>query len=106
MGAGVKKRILRLFAELSSTSTLDAKRVARRLLIKNFKKVEDEMRPLTAGFENPLDAAIGAIVESHEMRVRRSDAQRRRNVLDAARRAINECPPAPLAGEQSDGAYA
>lgn len=82
-GRGVKDRILSLFHnELAATVVEEAAPVASKVLRGNFEVVQEEIRERFAAYQNPLDAARDAIVDSHENAVRRSDAQRRGRVLE------------------------
>jgi hypothetical protein len=99
IGPGVKARILELFGDLAKQCAIAAGEPARKLLVKNFRVVEVELRKVTERFENPLDTATEAIVSSHENRLRRGDAQRRKGVLESTRAALQS---APLASNPSE----
>jgi hypothetical protein len=98
VGAGVKWRILFLFQTLAKNVVDGARGPATRMLTQKFKIVEDELKKVTARLENPLDAARDAIVSSHEDRVKRSDAQRRKSVLASARDLLDHAPRLPQLG--------
>lgn len=92
MGPGVKMRMLELFDELAASSCDEAKKVARQVLLRNFRKVEEELRSAMSRFDDPLDAAVLAIVSSTEQRLKRADNQQRAAVLEAARALQDTCP--------------
>jgi hypothetical protein len=92
MGPGVRNRMLELFEELASSSCDEAKKVARQILAKNFKKVEEELRSVMAHFDDPVAAAVLAVVSSTELQIKHSDAQRRGIVLDEARKILQSGP--------------
>jgi hypothetical protein len=83
-GRGVKKRLLKFVREdLTDTVVDTARPAALRVLQNNYAAVEEEIRQAYNRYGNPLDSAAEALVSSHEERLRRSDSQRRRKVLDA-----------------------
>jgi predicted GTPase len=92
IGTGVKVRILDLFDELADTATADAKTVAVEILTQGFRIVDQDLKEVTKSFDDPLDAAMEAIVAAHEDRVKRGDAQKRKGVLQAAEEIIHACP--------------
>ena len=80
-GQGVKARILDLFRELAEDVVAAAAEPAVQLLVSNFRLVEGEIKSVLKQYEDPLVSAADAIVSSHEDRIRRSDAQKRKAVL-------------------------
>jgi hypothetical protein len=81
LGPGTKGRILELIAGLAEEVTETASGPAEEILLETFREVENEILEVFKHHANPLDAAGEAIVEAHETYVKRSDAQRRRQVL-------------------------
>jgi GTP-binding protein EngB required for normal cell division len=92
LGPGVKYRILELFSKLSETSTKAAKEPAINILTENAASVRaDIQRELKKGGD-PIQSTVDLIVEKHEDRIRRSDAQRRRGVLQEIETVMAACP--------------
>lgn len=84
-GEGTKARILDLLkTELPADIAEAGRAVVTRVLLANYGDVEKEIGDRLAEYSNPLEQARDALVRSHEDGVRRSDAQKRRRVLDAA----------------------
>ncbi|MBK8803321.1 MAG: hypothetical protein IPN71_14930 [Fibrobacteres bacterium] len=81
-GPGVKARILFLFQNLSSMATEAAKKPAINILKVNFQEVREEIRAAFNSWGQPLEDTANLIVEKHEDRVKRSDAQRRNRILE------------------------
>ena len=92
IGPGVKARILELFDDLARKATLAAQGPAQGILRDNFGSVRADIVTVFQELGDPLQATADAIVESHEQRTRRSDAQRRRHVLEALETVMRECP--------------
>ena len=92
IGPGVKWRILELFGKLARTATEAAKEPAIRILKENAGNVRKDVQAELKKAGNPLQDTADLIVESHEARVRRSDAQRRRAVLQEVQTAIERFP--------------
>ena len=82
IGTGVKRRILELFEELAKDVVAAAAQPATKLLINNFITVEEEIRSVLKQYDDPLLSAANEIVASHKNRVRRSNAQKRKAVLE------------------------
>lgn len=80
-GIGVKNRILELFSELARESTLAAKEPAIRILQQNATRVRIEVQQELKKAGDPIQDTADLIVERHEMRMKRSDAQKRTLVL-------------------------
>lgn len=96
IGPGVKARILELFSNLARESTLAARDPAIRILQENATRVRMEVQhELNKGGE-PLQDTADLIVESHEARVRRSDAQKRRMILAEVDSVIESFPGGSL----------
>ena len=70
--------------------------------------MDQDLKEVTKSFDHPLEAAMEAIVASHEDRLKRGDAQKRKGVLDAVEQIIQTCPQTRLALDRpmSDGAMA
>lgn len=104
-GAGVKVRILDLFRRLAEDATEAASEPAIAILTARFQEVEQEILAVFEQHKDPLASAAEAIVASHELRVKRSDAQRRKKVLANADAVLAACPrplpadPTPIRGE-------
>jgi GTP-binding protein EngB required for normal cell division len=82
VGPGVKHRILELYASLAEEVTKAAEDPATRILQQLFKDVEKEILDAFKEHENPLEAVADAIVASQESYIKRSDARKRRQVLE------------------------
>jgi GTP-binding protein EngB required for normal cell division len=80
-GPGVKNRIIQLFAELALQSTEAAAAPASEILKSNFAKVRAEIHTSFEQWGDPIQETANMIVVRHEDRVRRSDAQRRGDIL-------------------------
>ena len=92
IGPGVKLRILELFSDLAKVATSAAKEPAIRILQENATRVRMEVQQELKKGGDPLQDTADLIVESHEARVRRSDAQKRRTVLMEVRAVIDGFP--------------
>jgi GTP-binding protein EngB required for normal cell division len=82
VGPGVKMRILNLYSELSDTVTEAGEEPATRILQGLFKEVEQEILGAFSDHQNPLESISEAIVTSQQKYIERSDAQKRRKVLE------------------------
>lgn len=92
-GPGVKQRILALCREeLAFAVTEIAQSIATGVLVENYNAVQREIEEQFAAYRNPLEAARDSIVQSHEDGVRRSDAQRRRGVLEEIEAVLTDMP--------------
>ncbi len=60
--------------------------------MENYNAVQREIEEQFAAYRNPLEAARDSIVQSHEDGVRRSDAQRRRGVLEEIEAVLTDMP--------------
>jgi len=92
MGPGVKQRILEMFRELADNATTAASVPTRRTLLARYETVEGEIRKAFEEWGHPLEAAMNAIVERHEDRIRRSDNQKRQRVLGQLEQLRSEWP--------------
>ncbi|NOT42917.1 MAG: hypothetical protein HOP13_20760 [Alphaproteobacteria bacterium] len=93
VGAGVKYRILDMFKSLAEETTDAACEPAMRILNQKFAEVRlDIVKEFTEGGD-PLQDTANLIVERHEDRVKRSDAQRRGVVLSEIRNLLTTYPP-------------
>ena len=104
VGVGVKIRILGLFAELAETVTQLAAEPATDILTRLFREVETEIWAAFEGHQDPLTAAANAIVASQEDYLKRSDAQKRRQVLDRFAHVLTEWPKLDAAFGDKDTA--
>lgn len=105
-GTGVKVRILELFERLAEDATDAASGPAIEILTARFREVEREIVAVFEQHADPLSSAADAIVATHELRVKRSDAQRRKRVLVAIGQLLDACPrsveqPVALKGGES-----
>jgi hypothetical protein len=82
VGAGVKRRILTLYSDLSDSVTEAGEEPATRILQGLFKEVEQEILGAFSDHHNPLESISEAIVTSQQKYIERSDAQKRRRVLE------------------------
>jgi GTP-binding protein EngB required for normal cell division len=94
IGPGVKWRILELFNKLARTATEAAREPATRILKENAANVRHDIQTELRMGGNPLQDTADLIVESHEAKVRRSDAQRRGTVLREVHAVLGEFPGA------------
>lgn len=83
-GAGVKNRIFDLLAnDLADNVVNAAHPVAQRVLESHYRRVEREVSEALNRVPDPIEAAVAAIVDAHESHLRRSDAQKRRTVIES-----------------------
>lgn len=82
IGAGVKSRIIYLFQTLAKDATVAAEKPAQSILTSNFGEVRKEIQATFEQWGSPLRDTAELIVESHETRTKRSDAQKRRAILE------------------------
>lgn len=94
VGPGVKARILELFSELAEEVPKTAVKPASTILTRLFGDVEKEISAAFESHQDPLTAAAEAIVSSQEDYLKRSDAQKRRKVLEEVRSVLAACPAA------------
>lgn len=92
VGAGVKERILELFRQLADETTEAASAPASEILSACFREVETEILTVLKQHQDPLAAAAESIVASHELQLKRSDAQRRKKILTEVGDALATCP--------------
>ena len=92
IGPGVKKRILELFSDLALVATTAARDPAMSILQENANRVRMEVQQELKKGGDPLQDTADLIIESHEARVRRSDAQKRRIVLAEVGEVIESFP--------------
>ena len=92
IGPGVKKRILELFSDLALVATTAARDPAISILQENANRVRMEVQQELKKGGDPLQDTADLIIESHEARVRRSDAQKRRIVLAEVGEVIESFP--------------
>jgi hypothetical protein len=78
--------------ELAPLVTKSAKATATNILTENYREVETEIRDAVEAMPDPLQAAAKAVVASREEQVKRSDAKRRKQVLEGIR-AIRSSDP-------------
>lgn len=92
IGPGVKYRILNLFNALAKQATEAAKEPAVDILQSNYKVVREEIQTTFEQWGDPLQDTANLIVERHEERIKRSDAQKRTHVLAELKVVFNACP--------------
>lgn len=91
-GMGVRNRILALFRQLAEEATEAATGPATQILTSCFRDVEKEILAVFEHWKDPLTSAADSIVASHELRTKRSDAQRRKKVLTEVSKVLSTCP--------------
>ncbi|MBX7135832.1 MAG: dynamin family protein [Fimbriimonadaceae bacterium] len=91
-GAGVKLRILDLYDELADEVTDAAEKPAIRILTNLFKEVENEILDAFEGHRDPLQSIAEAIVTSQQKYLERSDAQKRKRILDETAALLASLP--------------
>ena len=94
IGAGVKVRILQLFDQLAERATVAAQEPAINILQTNFAAVREEIQTAFRQGGDPIQGTADLIVEKHEQRMKRSDAQKRRPLLEELEAVLAECPAA------------
>lgn len=92
VGPGVRLRILELYESLADKVTEAAEAPAKQILLKLFKGVEREILNTFADHQNPLDSVTEAIVSSQKQYLERSDAQKRKRVLEGLREVVESMP--------------
>jgi hypothetical protein len=95
IGQGTKERVLKLFDRLADEVAETATGPAEEVLLTTFRKVEQEILEVFRKHPNPLDVARDAIIEAHEKYVKRSDAQRRHQVLADVESVLAARPDGP-----------
>jgi GTP-binding protein EngB required for normal cell division len=100
-GPGVKARILELFSQLAVASTEAAREPALRILTDKATTVRQEIQQEFKKGGDPLQETANLIVQRHEDRVRRADAQRRKAVLAGVEAALNACEDLRSADQKS-----
>ena len=92
IGTGVKSRILDLFAKLAEKATSAAQEPAIKILQTNFAAVREEIQSAFRQGGDPIQGTAELIVEKHEERVKRSDAQKRKPILEELESVLAACP--------------
>jgi len=92
IGPGVKNRILDLFRQLADKATTAAQKPAVAILQSNFAEVRSEIQSAFAQGGDPIQTTADLIVERHEARVKRSDAQKRGPILAELEKVFETCP--------------
>lgn len=92
IGTGVKSRILDLFRTLATQATNSAKAPAMKILQTNFLAVRDEIQAEFKKGGDPIQGTANLMVERHEAKVRRSDAQKRGPILLELDGVFSSCP--------------
>ena len=95
IGPGVKLRILHLFRKLANDTIEAATEPAIELLTEKFREVEREI--LTVFKEHkehndPIEAAVDALVVSHEKRIEREDRKKKQAVLEGLSKIVAASP--------------
>jgi len=96
LGPGVKHRILDLFNGLAKTATDAAKAPAIKILQHNAAQVRKDIQAELKKGGDPIQDTADLIIEKHEDRIRRSDAQKRRGVLQEVQDVLERFPGANL----------
>ena len=92
IGPGVKSRILYLFGQLAEKATSAAQEPAITILQSNFAAVREEIQTAFRQGGDPIQGTADLIVEKHEERMKRSDAQKRRPILEELETVLAACP--------------
>lgn len=92
-GRGARDNMAELCDQLVDAVADGVRAKARERLKKNFENVEAEVKQHFRQMEDPIGAASDAIVARHEQRQKRSDAQRRKRVIETLESALAACPP-------------
>ena len=92
IGPGVKHRIIDLFQELAKDATTSAKEPAKRILKEKAQFVRQEIQREFEKGGDPLQDTADLIVQRHEERMRRSDAQKRKTVLEQVNQTLAARP--------------
>jgi len=92
IGPGVKYRIMDLFRKLANQATVSAQNPAISILQSNFAQVRAEIHSAFEQWGDPIQDTADLIVERHEERVKRSDAQKRTRILAELEEVLGECP--------------
>lgn len=92
IGAGVKYRILDLFRQLAAKATTAAQQPAVGILRANFAEVREEIQSAFSQGGDPIQTTADLIVERHEARIKRSDAQKRGPILAELEVVFDKCP--------------
>jgi hypothetical protein len=92
LGPGVKSRIIDLFRGLARTATESAKGPAAKILQDNATRVRVDIQVALKKGGNPIQDTADLIVEKHEDRIRRSDAQKRGGVLREVQEVLAQYP--------------
>lgn len=92
IGPGVKYRIMELFRKLASQATIAAQKPAIEILQMNFSQVRREIHAAFEQWGDPIQETADLIVERHEERVKRSDAQKRARVLADLNEVLSKNP--------------
>lgn len=91
-GSGVKQRILELFDQLAAKATKNAQQPAIEILQSNFLQVREEINAAFQQWGDPIQETADLIVERHEERVKRSDAQKRGRILAELEEVFSKNP--------------
>jgi hypothetical protein len=92
VGAGVKDRMLRLYEDLADEVTDAAEKPAIKILTGLFKEVEAEILGAFEDHRDPLQSITDAIVMSQQKYLERSDAQKRKRILEEAANLLASVP--------------
>jgi GTP-binding protein EngB required for normal cell division len=92
IGSGVKYRILELFERLAREATTAARDPATRILAEKATVVRQDIQREFKNGGDPLQDTADLIVQRHEDRLRRSDAQKRKAVLSQVDTALQTYP--------------
>ncbi|MFN6302216.1 MAG: hypothetical protein ACK42H_08485, partial [Planctomycetota bacterium] len=92
VGSGVHRRITHLFKNLANVAIDAAKKPATRVLLQNYQSVYDEILEAWKNHNDPLETVANALVASHKDSVKRSDAQKRKVVLESINDLITSMP--------------
>jgi hypothetical protein len=82
VGAGVQRRMHEMLDDLAEEVVAVAQPAASKVLLDSYDGVAKEIRAAFEDYPDPIEQARSAIVSDHERYLRRSNAQRRRHVLE------------------------
>lgn len=95
IGSGVKMRILHLFRRLANETIEAATGPAIDLLTEKFREVEGEIVGVFNEHKehsDPIQAAVDALVASHEQRIEREDRKKKEAVLQGLKAIVMASP--------------
>ncbi|MGJ5816548.1 dynamin family protein [Paludibaculum fermentans] len=101
VGSGVKSRMLKLYEDLADEVVDAAEKPAVKILNGLFKEVEAEILGAFEDHRDPLQSISDAIVASQQKYLERSDAQKRKRILDEASTVLDSMPMQSIADAEA-----